>query len=388
MKFIHLSDLHIGKSLGLFRLIADQRYILDRILDIIKSEAPDAVLISGDIYDRGIPPTEAVTMLDDFIVKLSKLGCPTFIISGNHDSPERLSFGSSLIAASGIHIAPVYDGNVEPYTLTDEFGEVDIYMLPFIKRGDVRAVIDDEDIEIDTYTQAVRQAVRMMNVDRTKRNILLSHQFVTGAVRSESETVMVGGSDNVDPAAYEAFNYVALGHLHTAQFVDTGSETNTIYYCGTPLKYSFSEITDKSVAVVTLDGDGRSTVKCVPLRPLRDTRTITGEYREIIGHEHSSNDYIRVLLEDRETVPSHVQAQLRALFPNLVTTAYKYRLDIDTSTEALPDDEGDDANELDIFEAFFIKMNERGLTEGEREYMSALIDDIKEKIIQTKGGEL
>ena len=235
MKFIHLADLHIGKRVNEFSMIEDQKYILKVILNIIDDEKPDGVLIAGDVYDKSVPSAEAVQLLDDFLCRLAERKLPTYIISGNHDSAERLSFGGRLMDMSGIHLSPVYNGKVEPFTLTDEYGKVNIYMLPFIKPVNVRRFFPDS--EIESYTDAIKVAVDSMNVDEKERNIIVTHQFVTGASRSESEEISVGGSDNVDASVFDAFDYVALGHIHGPQKI--GRES--VRYCGTPLKYSFSE---------------------------------------------------------------------------------------------------------------------------------------------------
>lgn len=235
MKLIHLSDLHLGKRVSEFSMLEDQRYILEEILRIIDGERPDAVLIAGDIYDKPVPPAEAVGLFDDFLVRLARRETQVFIISGNHDSPERIAFGARLMDRSGIHLSPVYDGHVEPVALEDEHGTVNIYMLPFLKPAHVRRFFPEE--EIDSYTDALRTAVRAMEIDPAARNVLVTHQFVTGAARCDSEDISVGGTDNVDVTAFDGFDYVALGHIHNPQQV----VRETVRYCGTPLKYSFSE---------------------------------------------------------------------------------------------------------------------------------------------------
>ena len=247
MKLIHLSDLHLGKRVYDFNLLEDQKYILKEILKVIDSEAPDAVLIAGDIYDKSVPSIEAVEVLDEFLFQLSRRDRQVFIISGNHDSPERLAFASRLIASEGIHMSPVYNGMVEPTVLTDEHGPVSVYLLPFIKPAHVRRYFPDEKIE--SYNDALRTAVEAFHIDRSGRNILVTPQFVTGEVLSDSEEITVGGTDNIDAAVFEGFDYVALGHIHGPQNI----ASERIRYCGTPLKYSFSEAKhEKSVTVIEL----------------------------------------------------------------------------------------------------------------------------------------
>ena len=250
MKLIHLSDLHLGKRVNEYSMLEDQEYILKKIINVIDDEKPDGVIIAGDVYDKSIPSAEAVQLFDDFLVQLAKRSLKVFVISGNHDSPERIAFGSRIMDASGIHMSPVYSGDITPIPLEDEFGTVNIYILPFIKPAHVRRYAENE---ITTYTEAVEYVISKLNIDPANRNVLVTHQFVTGALRSESEEISVGGSDNVDAYVFEPFDYVALGHIHSPQ--TCGSEN--IRYCGTPLKYSFSEVHDKkSVTVVELREKG------------------------------------------------------------------------------------------------------------------------------------
>ena len=264
MKFVHLSDLHLGKRVSEIPMLEDQRHILLRILQVIGQEKPDAVFIAGDVYDKPIPSAEAVTVFDDFLVRLAGMKTQVFVISGNHDSAERIAFGSRLMDASGIHMAPVYSGETAPFVMTDEYGEIRIHMLPFVKPADVRHAYPEEDT--GSYTEAVRTAVTHMNTDPSVRNILIAHQFVTGAARSESEDISVGGMDNVDVSVFDAFDYAALGHIHGPQHI--GRET--VRYCGTPLKYSFSEKDHRtSVTVVTMEEKGKTGIRTVPLEPLR-----------------------------------------------------------------------------------------------------------------------
>ena len=271
MKLIHLSDLHLGKRVNEFSMLEDQQYILTEILHIIDREKPDAVLIAGDVYDKSVPSAEAVSLLDDFLVRLAKRKLRIFLISGNHDSPERMAFGGRLMEGSGVHVAPVYDGRVTPVTLADAHGPVNFYLLPFVKPVHVRRCFPER--EIDTCTDAVAAAVEHMNVDPSVRNVLVAHQFVTGAVRCESEELSVGGADNVDVSVFAPFDYVALGHIHGPQRV--GRET--VRYCGTPLKYSFSEAGhQKSVTVVELGAKGSVSVNTVPLVPMRDLAELRG----------------------------------------------------------------------------------------------------------------
>lgn len=321
MKFIHLSDLHIGKRVNEFSMYEDQEYILAEIIKIIDSEKPDAVLIAGDVYDKSIPPSDAVKMFDSFLYMLSKRNLQVFVISGNHDSPERLSFGSRLIEKSGVHLSPVYNGHIEPIKMEDEYGEVNIYMLPFVKPANVRRFFDDR--EIVSYTDAVNAAISEMSVNSDSRNVLITHQFVTGANRTESEEISVGGTDNVDVSVFDDFDYVALGHIHRPQ----NCLSERVRYCGTPLKYSFSEANDKkSVTVVELKEKGSLEVYTADLVPKHEMREIKGKYEEITAKSFYENttyqtDYMHITLTDEEDIPDGV-GKLRSIYRNLMKLDY------------------------------------------------------------------
>ncbi|WP_432650743.1 exonuclease SbcCD subunit D [Huintestinicola sp.] len=321
MKFIHLSDLHLGIRVSDFSLAEDQRYILERITGIIDREKPDGIIIAGDIYDKTVPPAEAVAMFDDFISGIAKRNIRTFIISGNHDSAERVSFGSRIMDASGIHFSPVYNGKVSPVVMDDRFGRVNVYMLPFLRPSSVRAFYPDEDT--DSYSSAVETAVRHLEIDPSERNILVTHQFVTGALRSDSEEVSVGGTDNVSAEIFSEFDYVALGHIHRPQNI--GSER--IRYCGTPLKYSFSEAGHKkSVTVTELLKKGELSVRTEELIPLRDMVELKGSYEELMSksfYEGTSyiEDYVHITLTDESDVPDAV-SKLRMVYKRLMKMDY------------------------------------------------------------------
>lgn len=321
MKMIHLSDLHLGKRVHEFSMLEEQSGILQQIMNIIDDEKPDAVLIAGDIYDKPVPPVEAVGLFDDFVVRLSKRGLTVMVISGNHDSAERISFGSRLMKESRIHIAPAYHGTTEPVTLSDAHGSVHFFLLPFVKPAHVRSCFPDETIE--NYTDAVRVTIERMQIDRTDRNVLVTHQFVTGAARTESEELSVGGSDNVDASVFDGFDYVALGHLHAPQRCNE----DRIRYCGTPLKYSFSEAKDqKSVTVVTLEEKGTLTVRPVPLTPKHDMKEIRGTYEELTKksfYEHTAyqEDYLHITLTDEEDIPDAL-GKLRTIYYHLMKLDY------------------------------------------------------------------
>ena len=278
MRLAHISDLHLGKRLHEISFLEDQAYILEEICKILRDEKPDAVLIAGDIYDKSAPSAEAVRLFDDFLSELSADGQMVFAISGNHDSAARVAYGGRIMAKSGVYLSnPEYRGEVFSVSLEDNDGRVDIYLLPFIKPIHVSLAFPEEKIE--SYTDALRVAVERMPVDSKRRSVLVAHQFVTGAVRSDSEEVSVGGLDNVDATVFAPFSYVALGHIHRPQNIGS----SRVRYSGTPLKYSFSEAGDeKSVTLAELDGKGAVDLRTIPLKPKHDLREIEGTYDELM----------------------------------------------------------------------------------------------------------
>lgn len=370
MRLIHLSDLHLGKRLAERSLIKDQEYILDQILEILDAEQPDAVLICGDVYDKSVPSAEAVELLDDFLCRLAARRLQVFLISGNHDSPERLAFGGRLMEQAGIHLSPVYNGEVRPITLRDSFGEVSFYMLPFVKPVHVRRFFPEATVE--SYTDAVRLAVEHMGVDENRRNVLLTHQFVTGAERCESEEVSVGGSDNVDASVLEAFDYVALGHIHGPQDI-----TEKIRYCGTPLKYSFSEAEHtKSVTVVELSEKGRLEVRTVPLIPLRDLRRLRGTYEVLTTKANyegtATQDFLHITLTDEEDVPE-AMGRLQVIYPNLVSIAY----DNTRTRETVQVGGAGNVRQkepLELFCELYEKQNNQPMSDVQKAYVQELLD--------------
>lgn len=374
MKLIHLSDLHLGKRVNEFSMLEEQTYILKRILAIVDDEKPDGVLIAGDVYDKGVPSAEAVALCDDFLTRLAARKLPVFMISGNHDSPERLAFGSRLMDKSGVHIAPVYRGAVEPLTLSDEYGELHIWLLPFLKPAAVRPFFEGRIIE--SYTDAVGAAIEAMPVDPAARNVLVAHQFVTGSRRCASEEISVGGSDNVDAVLFDVFDYVALGHIHTPQRV--GRES--LRYCGSPLKYSFSEAgRDKTLTVVELGEKGNVAVRELPLCPRHDLREIRGSYKELTRKSYYDgtglqNAYLHVTLTDEQDIPEAV-GKLRAVYPLLM------KLDYDNTRtraggEVLPAEDTEQKTPLELFAEFYEKQNGQPMTTEQ----SALVARFIEKI--------
>lgn len=375
MKFIHLSDLHLGKRLNEYSLLEDQAYILDECLRIVREEKPDAVILAGDIYDKSVPSAEAVTLFDDFLVRLSGCGVRVFVLSGNHDSPERLAFGSRLVNGSGVYLSPVYDGRVEPVCLTDAYGPVYIYMLPFVKPAHVRRCFPDR--KIDSYTDAVRAAIEQMHMDPAARNVLITHQFVTGAARCESEDISVGGADNVDASVFDGIDYVALGHIHGPQQI--GAER--IRYCGTPLKYSFSEAGHvKSLTVAELREKGDLRVRTVPLTPMRDLRELKGTYMELTARSFyagtETGDYLHITLTDEEDIPDAV-SKLRVIYPNLMKLDYDNRR---TRSRTVIGGAGDveQKTPLELFNELYEKQNGMPLSDEQACFSAGLIESIWE----------
>lgn len=375
MKFIHLSDLHIGKRVNEISMLEEQEYILSQILNIIDAQQPEAVLISGDVYDKSVPSAEAVTLFDEFLFRLAERKLQVMIISGNHDSAERLAFGGRLMEEKGIHLSPAYNGSIAPITLRDAYGDVHFWLLPFLRPIHVKRFFPGEAIQ--SYTDACRVAVEKMEVDFTKRNVLLAHQFVTGSATCDSEEISVGGADNVDAAVFSGFDYVALGHIHGPQ--NAGSEQ--IRYCGTPLKYSFSEAGHKkSVTVAELGEKGSFRLHTVPLTPKHDLREIRGTYEQVTAKSFYANtpveDYLHIILTDEEDVPE-AAARLRVIYPNLMKLSYD---NTRTRSHAVIDGGADvqSKSPMELFEELYRLQNNQPMSGIQREFMKDLMEHIWE----------
>ncbi len=457
MKFLHISDLHIGKRINEFSMLEDQKYILDRILAIAVREQAEGVLLAGDIYDKTVPSAEAVQVFDRFLTGLAERQIKVFAVSGNHDSPERIAFGAELMKGKGVYLSPVYDGRVRKVELEDAYGKLYVHLLPFVKPATVRHALEAEQdmgressdgaepsvpsendskaepsvpsendskaepsvpsendskaepsvpSENDSkaepsvppenssaaepsepsesnaatecfklpesYDEAVRAVVERMEVDRDQRNILVAHQFVTGASRCESEETAVGGLDNVDAEVFDPFDYVALGHIHSPQPVGR----DTLRYCGTPLKYSFSEADqEKSVTVVELREKGQVELRQVPLTPLRDMRRIGGTYNEVMAgsfHEEGNReDYVQITLTDEEDVPDGLQ-RLRSRYPNLMRLGYDNARTRE-SREVEAAEEVEKKSELELFLEFFELQNNQPMSNEQRRLAEQMI---------------
>ncbi len=378
MKFLHLSDLHIGKRFNEFSMLEDQEYILTKIINIIDDEKPDAVVVAGDVYDKSVPSAEAVQFFDDFLCRLAQRKLQVFVISGNHDSAERMAFGGRLMDISGVHMSPVYNGKVEAISLDDEFGKVNFFMLPFVKPANVRRFF--EDAQIESYTDAVRVAVENMNVNSDERNVIVTHQFVTGAEKCESEEISVGGSDNVDASVFDVFDYVALGHIHGPQNI--GSER--VRYCGTPLKYSFSETKHKkSVTVVEMSEKGNLEIRTIALEPKRDMREIKGTYAEITLKDNyintNTDDYMHITLTDEEDIPDAI-GKLRLIYPNLMCLDYNNSRT--RSAGILTDlEDVDRKSPLVLFDEFYEQQNGRPMSDEQQDFAREIMESIWEEKI-------
>ncbi len=381
MKLLHISDLHIGKRVNAFSMIEDQKYILRQILAIADSQQADGVMIAGDIYDKPVPSAEAVQLFDWFLTELADRGKQVYAVSGNHDSAERIAFGAQLMSGRGVYVSPVYQGETAMLTVHDAYGELCIYLLPFIKPAVVRHAMEDapgmEGKALpESYQDAVALAVERMEVDRSRRNILIAHQFVTGAGRCDSEDVSVGGVDNVDAALFDAFDYVALGHIHSPQHM----KRETVRYCGTPLKYSFSEAEqEKSVTVVELGEKGRIEITAVPLVPLHDLRRIRGTYLEVTARDFyrdmDTEDYVQITLTDEEDIPDGME-KLRIIYPNLM------RLEYDNSRTRQNrlierTEEIEQKSELELFAEFYELQNNQPMSDEQAAFVARLIEECR-----------
>ncbi len=373
MKLIHLSDLHLGKKVNEFSMIKDQEYILKEIIEITKEQKADGVIVAGDVFDRGVPPEEAIKLWDQFLVSLSKADIPVYVISGNHDSAVRLSEHSSLIENNGIFVSPKFEGEVKVCRLEDQYGSLNIYLLPFVKPADVKRFYPDE--EISDYTDALRAIIDGLDIDNAVRNVLVAHQFVTGASRCESEEIIVGGLDNVDASVFDVFDYVALGHIHGKQKIGR----DTVRYCGTPLKYSFSEKDHvKSVSVVDIKSKGDIEISEVELKPLHDMREIKGKYDDLVLKENYEGtdveDYIHAVLTDEDDVMEAI-SRLRAIYPNIMKLSYD---NTRTRTNQVIGDAAyiEDKSPLELFGELFEKQNNQPMSEEQEQFVAEQIEAI------------
>lgn len=376
MKLLHLSDLHLGKRVNEFSMLEDQKYILNQILQIVINEQVNTVLIAGDVYDKSVPSAQAVTLFDDFLTRLEALECTVLLIAGNHDSPERLAFGAHLLQKSRVYLSPVFDGRLTCCTLNDEYGQLDVWLMPFLKPSVVRPFYPEDTME--SYQEAAAVVLRSNPPHQGRRSILVAHQFVTGAKTGGSEELSVGGAENIDAALFAAYDYVALGHIHSPQRV--GRET--VRYCGSPLKYSLSEARGtKSVTLITFNQPGEIDIKLCPLTPLHDLRTIRGTYDEVTARTFyegtATDDYLHITLTDETEVLDAV-GKLRSIYPNVMRVDYD-----NTRTRAgasMPEATvQDEATPMELFCRFFEWQNEKPLTERQRALLEKEIEAVWEE---------
>lgn len=373
MKFLHLSDLHIGKRIHGYSMLEDQRWILQQILEIVETYQPDGILIAGDIYDKNVPIESGVTLFNQFLNSLHEMKKQVFFISGNHDSAQRIQFGDQIFAEQNIHVAGTFEGEIRKIKTEDKYGEIFIYLIPFLKPSMVKAWYG----EVKTHQEAVEKALKSVKFEEGKRNILVAHQFVTKGNWSpqicDSEQLSIGGLDRVDVSVFEKFDYVALGHLHGPQKV--GRET--IRYSGSPLKYSFSESRQKKSAVFfEIKEKGEIEIELIPLIPKRDLRVLKGPLNEILNPDHykkgNQEDYVRVILTDERELYAPLD-EIRKIYPNILRLEFdNTRTKNDMGMENLEEIEKKDA--FTLFSEFFERQNERTMDEEQRKWVRAILE--------------
>ncbi len=368
MKFLHIADLHLGKVLNDVSFLPDQQHVLDQVVAIARDERADAVLIAGDVYQKASPPSEAMALFDQFVSRLKALGVHVFVISGNHDSSQRISYLSSLIRDAGVFVSERFEGRLQQFSLADEYGEIVIHLLPFLKPIQVRRWLTEE--KITTYQEAVQAVLRASPIDQSKRNVLLCHQFITGSETSDSEEKAVGGLDNIDASVFDAFDYVALGHIHKPQCL----MRDTLRYAGSLLKYSFSEVAHKkSVTLVTMQEKGNTAIRAIPLSPLRDMRLVDGMLNELLLLPYCE-DYVWVTIHD-ELAPPDAKLSLTTVFPNMMKFSVSNSR-TKTDVDVLAHEAMENKSIAELFSDFFMLQN-NGQAPGEA-HMKLLQKALKE----------
>ena len=379
MKILHLADLHLGKVIQEQSLLEDQKYMLNEIIKKLQEENVETILISGDVYDRSIPQTDAIDLLDYFLnILIKDLKKQVFIISGNHDSKERLGFGNKIFENDGLFISSKYEGKIKKVELQDEYGKLNIYMLPFIKPIEVKKYFNDESL---SYDETIKKIIEKEDIDESQRNIILTHQFVTAigeqVERTESEVLTLGGTDNVDISNYNKFDYVAIGHVHRPQKIGR----DTARYAGTMLKYSFSEVNHKkTMPILDFKEKGNIDIKLVELKPLRDMREIKGPIEKLIENyeEENANDYIRAIITNEEPVYDAI-GQLRRIYPNVLKLEVqnsKILSNIEFKTENLQKVKS--KSEVELFNEFYKFQNNIELNEEQINLIQEIVKEIKE----------
>jgi exonuclease SbcD len=382
VKFFHLSDLHIGKTVNGFSMLGEQKHVFDQVIEYVKTERPAAVVIAGDVYDRPIPGVESVQVFDDFITTLAGQDTAVILISGNHDSPERMSYASRLLSEKRLFFYGTFNRELRKIVLPDEYGDVNFWLLPFIKPASVRGMFGEK--EIESHEDAVAVALESVEIDDDARNVLVSHQFYTKSgvpsVRSESELNPVGGLDAVDAGLIEQFDYAALGHLHGQQSVGA----KHIRYCGSPIKYSFSEWRHiKSITVVELKEKGKCSIETLPLVPLYEMREIKGPIETLMSDEVSSlankDDYLRVILTDEEEIIDPM-GKLRSVYPNVMSLDFENpRTNIESDTSIQGTETRANLSHFDLFCDFLNTVHKLVMTEEQTEIVRELLEKGEEE---------
>ncbi len=377
MRFLHIADLHLGKQMNDLNLLKDQEYVLQQVIHIAGEENVDAVLIAGDVYQRSSPQAEAMALFDSFVSQLAEQGKKVFIISGNHDSALRISYFSSLVKNSGVYVTEAFHGEMQHVTLQDTDGDITVWMLPFLRPAQVKRALPDE--KISSYQDAIRAVLRNADIDYSGRNLLMCHQFISGCEVCDSEELTIGTLDHIDGAAFDGFDYVALGHIHGPQKV----LRDTLRYAGSPLKYSFSEARHKkSVCIVDMQEKGEVQVRTIPLYPLHDVRLIEGKLDELMQMSYSE-DYVWVTIND-ELPPPDAKVTLSVNFPNMmkfsvVNSKTKYDLDI-RATEAM-----ENKTVAELFSDFYrLQNNDQQPSDLHMQVLNKVIRELEEKPDETR----
>lgn len=373
MKVLHTSDLHLGKNLSEESFYEDQKYILDEITNIVKEKMINVVMIPGDIYDKSIPSSEASMLFDHFLTNLSKMNVKVLITSGNHDSNERLSYGSNIFNEFNIHIVTAYEGKIEKISIDD----VDFYLLPFLKPFHLKHLMDEKEYsKINNSNDMMKWILDREKIDKTKKNILLAHQFVMwdGKLpeQCDSESISlnnVGTLDAIDVNLFDIFDYVALGHIHRPQKI----KRDTIRYSGTPLKYSFSEVNDKK-SVVVFDTNDIKNIELLELKPLRNMQVLRGTFEEVMNMK-PTDDIIKVELENENTIISPME-EIKKRFKNAISLVFinKYESKDDINIKEIKED----TSPYELFKSFFNEQNSRDMNSNEDEYIKSIIESLKE----------
>lgn len=378
MKILHLADLHLGKRVNEFSMLEDQRYILNQILDIVEEEAVEVVMICGDVYDKGIPPVDAIELLDDFLWKLAEKDCRTLMISGNHDSGDRLGFGKHLFQNSNLFIASQFSGEIEKITIPCGNLPVNFYMLPFVK-----PVIVNQSLGIHTqsYQECLRYLIEHTKIDPEEMNLLMAHQFVTAGKEnpelSDSETSSLGGIDNVDYRIFDPFDYVALGHIHKPQAMGRPQ----VRYSGSILKYSFSEIRkEKEVVMLHIEENKKMEMSFRKLKPLRDMREIKGTIRQLMEGEiklGNQEDYMQVTLTDEEEILDAI-GKVRTVFPNVMQICLENRRYARQQQIRAEEQDILHQDPLQLFAEFYKMQNNIELEEEEAEKIKTIFEEVRQ----------